>query len=73
MKTQAKTATAQGTFAVGVSPVNVTGVTATGTRNFCVATDGVVYAYTTATTATKTSGGGTAAAICTVTGGVVVQ
>jgi prepilin-type N-terminal cleavage/methylation domain-containing protein len=61
------------TFAVGASPSAVSGLTATGTRNFCVATDGVVYAYTTATTTTKTTGGGATDATCTTTGGTVVQ
>ena len=63
------------TFAVGASPANVSGLTATGTRNFCVATDGVVYAYagTNAATTTKTSGGGTSDAICSTTGATVVQ
>ena len=62
------TNTTTGTFAVGASPLTSSGVTATGTRNFCVATEGVVYAYTSVSTATKTTpgliatcaGGGTA-------------
>ena len=60
------------TFAVGASPSAVSGITATGTRNFCIATDGVVMTYTTATVATKTAGGGTTDASCA-TGGTVVQ
>ncbi len=52
-------------FAIGASPTNVSGVTATGTRNFCVATDGVVNAYTTATVATKTSAAATQASCAT--------
>jgi type IV pilus assembly protein PilA len=66
------------TFAVGASPTNVTGITATGTRNFCVATDGVVYAYTVAsTTAYLVAGNATTNASCTAAasanGGAVVQ
>ena len=60
--------TTQPLFNVGASPSIVSGVTATGTRNFCVATDGIVYAYATPTTTTKTQSTG----ICT-TGGTVVQ
>ena len=62
------TTQAPASFNVGASPLVVSGVTATGTRNFCVATDGVVYAYTTPTTTTKTQATG----ICA-SGGVVVQ
>jgi type IV pilus assembly protein PilA len=58
----------QASFNIGASPLVVSGVTATGTRNFCIATDGIVYAYTTATQATKTTNTG----VCTA-GGVVVQ
>ena len=48
----------EGSFAIGATPSVIGAVTGTGTRNFCVATDGVVYSYGTATTTTKTSGGG---------------
>jgi len=63
------------TFAVGASPAALSGITATGTRNFCAATDGVVYAYaqTNASTTTKTSGGAGADAVCSATGQTVVQ
>jgi type IV pilus assembly protein PilA len=59
----------QASFNVGASPLVVSGVTATGTRNFCIATDGVMYAYTTATTASQTTAAGT----CATTGATVVQ
>jgi prepilin-type N-terminal cleavage/methylation domain-containing protein len=36
------------TFAVGAVPSVTSGIPQTGTRRFCVATDGVVYAYTNA-------------------------
>jgi hypothetical protein len=64
------------TFAVGATPVSITGLTATGTRNFCVATDGVVYSYagTNASTTSKTvAGSATVDASCSTTGNVVVQ
>lgn len=65
------TDTAAPTFAVGATPTSVTGVTATGTRNFCVATDGVVLSYGTATATTKTAAAA-AQASCEATGGVPV-
>ena len=59
----------QASFNVGASPLQTSGVTATGTRNFCVATDGVVYAYIAPSTASKTQATG----ICNPTGAAVVQ
>jgi prepilin-type N-terminal cleavage/methylation domain-containing protein len=38
--------TAQATFAVQAKPTVITGVPQTGTRRFCVATEGLFYAYT---------------------------
>ncbi len=69
---QAKTTTAQGTFAVGAIPVTASGITATGTRNFCIATDGVVNSYTASATSPATQTG-TAVASCSATGATVVQ
>ncbi len=37
-------ATAPATFHVGATPTSASGVTATGTRNFCIETDGVLKA-----------------------------
>ncbi len=61
----------EGSFAIGATPSVIGAVTGTGTRTFCVATDGVVYSWTSADTATKTTGGGTSAATCA-TGGTPV-
>lgn len=52
----AATATAPATFFVGGTPQNPTGVTATGTRDFCVETDGVIHARTPATGALAAGG-----------------
>jgi prepilin-type N-terminal cleavage/methylation domain-containing protein len=69
---QTKTTSAQGSFAVGASPQTSSGITATGTRSFCVATDGVVNSYSPAIQTTETSGGGAVVAGCAA-GGSVVQ
>ena len=45
------TANVPATFAVGTIPASPTGITASGTRKFCVSTDGVVRADTAALTA----------------------
>ena len=51
-------------FAVGAIPDSATGITATGTRNFCAGTDGVLFSYTASTTSPSSAGacatGGTA-------------
>jgi prepilin-type N-terminal cleavage/methylation domain-containing protein len=47
-KAGAASATAAATFAVGAVPTVTSGIPQTGTRRFCIATDGVVYAYTNA-------------------------
>ena len=71
------TATQAATFAVGAIPAVPSGVSATGTRTFCIATDGVVYANPTATAlgSTMTAGGGTTgpASCTTTTGATIVQ
>ena len=51
------TNTAAPSFAVGASPTSVAAITATGTRNFCVATDGVVFSYTSPTVESKATTG----------------
>ncbi len=63
------------TFAVTAIPQNGTsGVTQTGTRRFCVATDGVVYSYTDAlTTVPATAAAQMACATPTAGSGGVVQ
>jgi prepilin-type N-terminal cleavage/methylation domain-containing protein len=71
VKKNDRTSTTEASFAVGATPKSVDSVMATGTRNFCVATDGVVYSYQPAATTTKTSGGTTAEATCA-TGGTPV-
>lgn len=58
------------TFSVGASPTSISGVSATGTRNFCVGTDGVVYAYTSPSTSSKTVPGATTNCA---SGGVAIQ
>ena len=58
------------TFALGASPTNASGFTATGTRNFCVAVEGVVYAYTAVSTTPKTVPGSIATCAA---GGIGVQ
>ena len=60
------------TFAVGASPVSISGVAATGTRNFCVGTEGVVYAYTSTSVSTNTKTMSGTLAVCT-PGGIPVQ
>ncbi len=68
------TGVAPPTFAVGATPLDITAITGTGTRNFCIATDGIVYSYAgtgVVSTTTKTVAGGTAS--CTVAGRTVVQ
>ena len=52
----AATATAPATFHVRATPQNATGLTATGTRYFCVATDGVLKSSATAITDATTCG-----------------
>ncbi len=47
--------TTDATFAIGTVPAITSGVTATGTRRFCVATDGVVRADNTAGTPLSTN------------------
>jgi type IV pilus assembly protein PilA len=60
------------TFAVGAVPSTATaGVTQTGTRDFCIATDGVLNAYTTPGTQRASGAGGTPASCAA--GGTVVQ
>ena len=61
------------TFAVGAIPAVTSGISQTGTRRFCAATDGVVYAHPTAAGGTITAGGGASAATCTTTGATIVQ
>ncbi len=60
-------------FAVGVIPTITSGVATTGTRKFCIATDGIITSYRTdlATTATI-AGSATDLASCAA-GGTVVQ
>lgn len=67
------------TFAVGSIPsVAAAGVTQTGTRGFCMATEGVLWQWKpdssgNAISATKTSGGSGTTADCTTASGVVVE
>ncbi|MEQ1604645.1 MAG: prepilin-type N-terminal cleavage/methylation domain-containing protein [Pyrinomonadaceae bacterium] len=49
------TATTPATFFVGGTPQSPTGLTATGTRDFCIETDGVIH-YRTATSALAAGG-----------------
>ncbi len=76
-KAGAASATQAATFAIGAYPTVTSGIPQTGTRRFCVATDGVVYAYTDVTSGDPTTGGTAAAATCTAVssanGGVIVQ
>ncbi len=58
-------------FAVGTDPVANSGITATGTRSFCVATDGVVNSYDGVLKA-NTKASAAPVAECA-TGGTVVQ
>jgi hypothetical protein len=60
-------------FAIGVVPTITSGVSATGTRKFCLPTEGIIYSYRTnlATTATI-AGSATDLASCAA-GGTVVQ
>jgi type IV pilus assembly protein PilA len=73
------TAPVPATFAVGSKPITpAAGVTQTGTRAFCVATEGVVYQYKpnaagTAPSVSGVAGGGGTTATCNATGGEVVQ
>ena len=52
----AATATTPATFFVGGTPQAPTGLTATGTRDFCIETDGVIHARTPATGALAAGG-----------------
>ncbi len=56
-------------FAIGAHPTNATGVTATGTRNFCTATDGVLYYYA-ASTSSPSATGACSTTLATPVGGV---
>lgn len=73
VKQQALSGSTQGSFGVGAIPAVASGVTATGTRKFCVATDGVVYAYTTTLTATATTAASGTTGVSCASGGTVVQ
>ena len=61
----------EGSFAIGATPSVIEAVTGTGTRNFCVAKNGVVYSYGTASTLTQTETGTGGVAQCK-TGGTPV-
>ena len=68
------TPTAQATFAVQAKPTVITGVAQTGTRRFCMATEGLVYAYTNALgtdPAAVTNGEANCAATTAGSGGLV--
>jgi len=66
----AKATNVEPTFAIGSVPATTSGVTATGTRRFCVATDGVVRADATAANLGTNI---TAATSCVAAWGGVVQ
>jgi prepilin-type N-terminal cleavage/methylation domain-containing protein len=60
-------------FAVGVVPVITSGVSATGTRKYCLATDGVIYAYGTDLGTMATIAGDAVNVSSCEAGGTVVQ
>ena len=60
-------------FAIGVIPVITTGVSATGTRKFCLPTQGVIYSYTTNLGTSAAIAGDAVNASSCAAGGIVVQ
>ncbi len=61
------------TFAIGVIPAITSGVSATGTRKFCIATEGGIYIYTTALGTSAATVGDTVVPSSCAAGGTILQ